>query len=255
MAKPAPRRRGVPQDAATVPAAAALDARGLHAAAPGAERRDLGAPAGAHAQPAELNARQEPRSLKHSEAEPAGEPQQSKTKQQQKRSLLSTIGDAVAASLAPRQDNAGPAQVPARAAYAPGWCGLHVRQTLWNSCMFFNHKDCVRVNHTLTLFDGGQRELARADAMLTFDGVATFLLDSALPFPVNVTQLGVISGIDLTPGSPTIGNFWPVEMTYAGVASGNKTWRNDDVGHCKVGRWQNYLENRDFDCGFSCPPP
>ena len=90
---------------------------------------------------------------------------------------------------------------------------------------------------------------------LTFDGQATVLLQSALPFPVNITQLGVITGDDLTPGSATIGNFWPVQMGYKGETSGNGTWRNDEVPRCRYGKWQNYLENRDFDCGFGCPPP
>ena len=82
------------------------------------------------------------------------------------------------------------------------------------------------------------------------------LLASALPFPVNVTQLGVVAGNDLTPGSPNIGNFWPVMMGYAGeTAGGNGTWRNDERPRCRSGPWQNYLENRDFDCGFQCPPP
>ena len=79
------------------------------------------------------------------------------------------------------------------------------------------------------------------------------LLASALPFPVNVTQLGVVTGNDLTPGSINIGNFWPVAMSYPGETAGNGTWRNDERPRCRFGTWQNYLENRDFDCGFHCP--
>ena len=43
-------------------------------------------------------------------------------------------------------------------------------------------------------------------------------------------------------------------MGYPGEVSGNGTWRNDERPRCNIGKWQNYLENRDFDCGFSCPP-
>ena len=112
----------------------------------------------------------------------------------------------------------------------------------------------MRVNHTISLYDAGQHLLAKVSIPLTFDGQATVLLDSALPFPVNVTQLGVITGNDLTPGSVNIGNFWPVAMSYRGEAGGNGTWRNDERPRCRSGPWQNYLENRDFDCGFGCPP-
>ena len=33
---------------------------------------------------------------------------------------------------------------PLPTTYTPGWCGLHVRQTLWNTCLRFNHKEFVR---------------------------------------------------------------------------------------------------------------
>ena len=52
-------------------------------------------------------------------------------------------------------------------------------------------------------------------------------------------------------------NIWPVAMGYAGAdgGMGKKQWRNDDEVVCKFGMWEKVIENRDFDCGFSCPPP
>ena len=32
---------------------------------------------------------------------------------------------------------------PMPSTYAPGWCGLHIHQVLWNTCMLFNHKEYV----------------------------------------------------------------------------------------------------------------
>ena len=30
---------------------------------------------------------------------------------------------------------------PLPTSYAPGWCGLHIHQVLWNTCLNFNHKE------------------------------------------------------------------------------------------------------------------
>ena len=105
------------------------------------------------------------------------------------------------------------------------------------------------MNHTITLYDGAQKALSAQNTTVTWDGENTFAMNTSLPYPVTFTQLGVTDGLDWPNQSYKMENLNPVLMEYGG-----DEWRNDDLGHCKFGLWDNY-ETRDFDCGFSCPGP
>ena len=142
-------------------------------------------------------------------------------------------------------------------AYHPGWCGIHVRQVFWNTCLGRNHADCIRINHTISIYDGAQTRLASANTTLTWDGKNTFSLNSSLPFPVTFKQLDVADGINFPHKGYNMYNMWPVIMGYEGAdgGMGKRSWRNDDETVCKFGMWENVNQNRDFDCGFSCPAP
>ena len=136
--------------------------------------------------------------------------------------------------------------------YTPGWCGLHVRQTYFPTCLHFAHTNCTRINSTITLYDASQRLLASANTTLTYDGTSTFSLFSALPFPLVFRQLGIVDGVNQALGSWNARNYWPMWMAY-GADKDGEGWRNDEVPRCKFGEWEGFLRNRDFDCGFACP--
>ena len=131
--------------------------------------------------------------------------------------------------------------------YTSGWCGLHVRQVNHPTCHHFNHDDCSRMNVTMTLFDASQTLLANETATLTYDGVNNHSVNSVLPHAVEFTQLAVMDGISTVMGSGDFFNRWPMRMRY-----GDVEWRNDEKKRCEYGKWENLVDNRDFDCGFAC---
>jgi hypothetical protein len=142
--------------------------------------------------------------------------------------------------------------------YTPGTCHIHVRQTYHPTCQHFNHHDCTRINSTISLSDASSPPtlLATANTTLTYDGINTFSLASALPYPVTFAQLAIVQGVHQELSSRNRKNYWPMRMGY-GKGTGEdgrkgQEWRNDDERMCRWGEWEGFLVNRDFDCWFDC---